>query len=169
MENNCVICGKPKGRNKFCCSQECYSEYRQNYKTCVVCGKSFPNSKSNATKCCSSECSKQYRQKLLKEGIIGGGDTFYQKRQEALDTHTGADYWGAKYWVIESPEGTRYKMVNLMYFIKTHQELFDGTVKQVYDGFQKIKASRQGKRKYNSYTYKGWKLVTWAEKDETTN
>lgn len=65
----CPICKKPIGRNKICCSMECYAKYKSHYKTCIVCGKKFYDAKSNDTVCCSPKCSKKHRQDLYKQGV----------------------------------------------------------------------------------------------------
>ena len=51
-----------------------------------------------------------------------------------------------------------------MHFIRERPELFDGTPKQAFDGFAKIKATEKGKRTKNpSRTWKGWKLIEWSD------
>lgn len=163
MDNVCAICGKPKGRNKYCCSMKCFAEYKKNWKTCVVCGKIFQDPQCSPTKCCSKECSKINRQKLMASGAYDKNfEKMIEGKNEFAKTHKGKDHIGAKYWEIESPDGERYQFVNLNHFIKKNLSLFKGTRRQVYDGFQKIKASELGKRKYKSYTYKGWKLIKWT-------
>lgn len=157
--SNCPVCGKKiPPKNKIYCSQTCYSEYRQNYKTCVVCGKKFPDAKANPTKCCSPECSKIHRHSFSKVS-----QNLLDKKEEFWEQHQGTEHINAKKWKIQSPTGQVYEMTNLKYFIRNNPDLFDGTEKQVFDGFAKIKASKQGKRKNKSYTYKGWKLLSWSE------
>ena len=51
-----------------------------------------------------------------------------------------------------------------MNFIRENSELFDGTTKQAYDGFQKNKATMEGKRpKAQSKSWKGWRLISYEE------
>ncbi|WP_069153765.1 hypothetical protein [Eisenbergiella tayi] len=75
--------------------------------------------------------------------------------------HYGEKHVNAKYWRIQAPDGKIYDCQNLLYFIKQNPDLFDGTPKQAFDGFAKIKASIQGKRKNPCYTWKGWRLISW--------
>ena len=54
----------------------------------------------------------------------------------------------------------RQKLMDLKFYMKNNSDLFDGTPKQAFDGFSKIKASIQGKRKNPCYTWKGWRLIS---------
>lgn len=165
-ECSCVICGKHvKRKDSKYCSRKCYSKDRQSIKTCVVCGKEFPDPPSSPKVCCSPECSKQHRQQLQSKGNY---DSTNQKwltgKKEYYDNHKGELHPNAKYWKIQSPTSKVYEMTNLKEFIRDNIDLFDGsTVKQAFDGIVKIKASQQGKRKNPSYSYKGWKLLSWHD------
>lgn len=167
-DNICTICGKPKGRNKYCCSMKCFAEYKQTWKTCIVCGKQFKDPACNLTKCCSRKCSKIHRKQLYESGVYHKNiERMLENKDAFAKAHQGENHINAKCWEIESPSGERYQCTNLKHFIRQNAAMFDGTVNQVYDGFQKIKASAQEKRKNKSYTYKGWKLLKWG--DESTN
>lgn len=142
---------------------KCFAKYKQTWKTCIVCGNTFPDPQCNLTKCCSKECSSIHRKQLVESGAYDKNiEKMFENKAIFDETHQGEDHIGAKQWEIESPSGERYQCINLMHFIRNNLHLFDGTAKQIYDGFQKIKASEQGKRKYKSYTYKGWKLIGWG-------
>ena len=131
----CLVCGKAlAGRQKKYCSKKCMGLSKQGYKICVVCGKKFKDSKSNQNCCCSHECSKIHRQSLNKTGVYH--DTMNRMHQ-------------------------RYS--EKIKEIGNHQELFDGTINQAYDGIRKIKSSLEGKRKKPSYQWKGWKLISCSD------
>lgn len=78
------------------------------------------------------------------------------------------NHWGAKHWMIQSPDGNVYECDNLLNFIRTHPELFgDCPPRRVFDGFAKIKSSMMGKRKKPSYSWRGWKLISWSDEKNT--
>lgn len=162
----CKVCGKIyQSRNKYYCSRKCMGMGKQGYKICPVCGKVFKDSARNDTVCCSPKCSHAHRSELHDKGVY---DEAVKKMrmgyQSKMDSIAPEDFWNSKSWVICSPTGTVYECRNLLNFIREHQELFDGTVKQAYDGFQKIKATQQGKRqKCPSHSWKGWTLVNWSD------
>lgn len=175
VENKCAICGKPlaqdKSRNKICCSYECYAKFRQNHRICVICGKSFECSPSENKQTCSKECSGKLRKKMYENGKYDEAlKVFEARRKEYFETHTGELFHNAKYWVIQGPDGTIYSCINLMDFIRNHPDLFDGTPKQAFDGFAKMKQTQKGTRiKGKVYQWKGWKLIDWSDdKNEQT-
>lgn len=162
MSDNCIMCGKPKGRNKFFCSKFCEAKYRQHQRICPVCGKQFNASPANDNVCCSPECSSIHRKQLHKDGKYDAAISKWQKEKEKFHAeHSGEKHINAKHWEIQAPDGKIYDCQNLMYFIRKNPNLFDGTSKQAFDGFSKIKASIQGKRKNPCYTWKGWRLISW--------
>lgn len=166
----CLVCGKEYyNKNKYCCSRSCYARFRQNYKTCVICGKAFDCPPSSAKICCSKDCSLAWKKIQHDIGIYDGvTENFNECRREYIKTHTGEKFHNAKSWKIQSPSGDIYECVNLMDFIKTHQEMFDGTVKQAFNGFNRMKQTQKGTRKKGkSYQWKGWRLLEWS--DETVS
>ena len=164
-EKICIVCGKTyRGRNKYFCSTTCAGLSKQGYKICAGCGKPFKDSPSNLNVCCSPDCSKKHRSSLHQQGVYE--ESIPKMRQgfrDKVDTIGPENFWTAKGWVICSPSGETYECRNLKNFIREHSELFDGTVKQAYDGFQKIKASEQGKRKRPTHSWKGWTLKSWSD------
>lgn len=137
---------------------------KQGYKTCIICGKRFKDSASNENICCSPECSKIHRQNLYKTGAYD--QTMEKMRRnfkQKIDEIGKENHWITKHWVISSPDGRIYECDNLLNFIREHQELFDGTIRQAYDGFQKIKASQEGKRKRPTTQWKGWHLISCTD------
>ena len=161
----CLVCGKELvGRQKKFCSKKCMGLGKQGYKTCVVCGKIFKDSASNGSLCCSKECSKINRQNLYKNGVYDQAiEKMHYNFNKKVQEIGKENHWIAKHWVISSPNGKIYECDNLLNFIREHQELFDGTIKQAYDGIQKIKASQEGKRKRPSTQWKGWRLISCTE------
>lgn len=164
----CAVCGKElSGRQIKYCSKKCMGLGRRNYKICPVCGKKFMDSVSNLTVCCSPECSKTHRSNLHKAGMydqsIKNMRAGFSKK---IDEIGPEKHWISKHWIIESPSGHVYECDNLMNFIRENPDLFDGTPRQAFDGFRKIKATQEGKRpKAPSKSWKGWHLISYSEND----
>ena len=158
----CIVCGQKKpNKNRYYCSKKCMGEGKQNWKICVVCEKPFKDSVTNPTKCCSTACSKINRRQI--KSTMANFEKLLPAKKKFQDEHIGEKNVTAKYWIIQSPDGKTYEIKNLFYFIKSNPELFDGTPKQAFDGFQKIKATATGKRKINpSHSWKGWRLISWS-------
>lgn len=166
MSEVCIVCGEPKPkRNKMFCSKCCEATYRQKFAVCPICGNQFSKPPSSEKCCCSPVCSSAWRKKLYEAGKYDNAlEVWINKKEQYLKEHTGKDHFNAKQWVIQSPTGKVYECTNLMYFIREHPELFDGTPKQAFDGFAKIKATMQGKqRKRPSRSWKGWTLINWSD------
>lgn len=164
----CAVCGRRlNGRQLKYCSKKCMGLGKQNYKICPVCGKKFKDPAANLTVCCSRECSKIHREQLHKSGVydqsIKNMRTGFSEKIEEIGPER---HWIAKHWVIESPAGKIYECDNLMNFIRENPDLFDGTPRQAFDGFQKIKMTMEGKRpKAPSKSWKGWHLIAWSENE----
>lgn len=161
----CVICGAElSGRQTKYCSKKCMGLGKQNYKICPVCGKKFKDSATNDTVCCSPRCSKKHREMLHESGIY---DSSIEKMRlgfsEKVDEIGPEKHWLSKHWVIESPSGQVYECDNLLNFIRENPELFDGTAKQAFDGFQKMRATMAGTRKNPSRSWKGWHLISFTD------
>lgn len=162
MSGSCKVCGKPKGRNKYYCSRACWAEDKQNYKTCIVCGKLFANSPSNRTVCCSQECSRRHRGQ-----ISSTADNLKDARKAAAEMpkmQKGEQHINAKSWVIQAPDGRMYTCRNLMHWCRENEDLFDGTARQAWNGFAKQKETMRGTiKRGKSYQWKGWRLIDWGE------
>lgn len=161
----CPICTKPLVRNKNCCSMACYAIYKSNFKRCVVCNEPFQAPPSSLSVTCGEECSKAHRQRLAARGVNSAA---LEKAQAALPNSplTGRfeTHVNAKEWVILSPDGKEHRCRNLMLWLRNHANLLDGTPKQAFDGFVKMKQTAIGKRSKNkSYQWKGWRLKDWDE------
>lgn len=161
----CLVCGKELvGRQQKYCSKKCMGLGKQGYKICVICGKNFKDSKSNQVCCCSRECSKIHRQNLHKSGVYDKAlNIMHENLSKKIQEVGKENHWISKHWVISSPDGKVFECDNLLNFIRKHQELFDGTIRQAYDGIQKIKASQEGKRKRPTTQWKGWHLISCTE------
>lgn len=166
VANVCILCGrtKPK-RNKYYCSKACEANHRQHYRVCLVCGNTFKTSPTNDNVCCSAKCSSVHRQRMHENGVYENNMRRLREGNERfLGEYSGEKHVNAKFWELQSPSGQVYTCRNLMHFIKTHPTLFDGTPKQAFDGFAKIKATKQGKRpKSPSNSWKGWRLISWGD------
>lgn len=124
MSDNCKVCGKSKGRNKYFCSKACESKYRQHQRICPVCGKLFDASPANDTVCCSPECSSIHRKQLHKNGKYDSAIIKWQNEKEKFfEEHTGEKHINAKHWKIKAPDGQIYDCQNLMYFIRENSDL----------------------------------------------
>ena len=164
MKKTCEVCGKQLVRQTRYCSKKCMGIGKQGYKICPSCGKQFKSPACDMTVCCSPQCSKKHRQELYKNGVYTESVSkmragFAQKVKD----DGPENFWKSKGWVIQSPSGQIYECRNLMNFIRENPDLFDGTPKQMYDGFRKMKASQEGKTKYHYYSCKGWKLISWSD------
>lgn len=150
----CAVCGKElHGHQIKYCSKKCMGLGKQNYKICPVCGTKFKDSATNTTVCCSIKCSKIHRRQLYEKGVYGESIKSMRVGFSDKITEIGPErHWIAKHWVIQSPSGQLYECDNLLNFIRKNPDLFDGTPKQAFDGFQKIKASIAGKRKRPAYS-----------------
>lgn len=159
----CHVCGKPlPPKHRTYCSRNCQSLDLQHKKVCVVCGKEFKDSPTNNRCCCSVECSAKHREQLHASGTYDVAVSHWLDGKSKFHAeHSGPDHINAKHWVIQSPDGKIYECRNLMYFIKSNPDLFDGTPKQAFDGFQKIKSTQKGKRKNPSHSWKGWRLIDY--------
>lgn len=164
MKNNiCPICGSPTGRNSVACSRKCYNLYRSNKKTCVICGKEFYSPPSSETKTCSKECSSENHRRLMDQYKYILHEKSVKSRMKDPRFQKDENYIRAKTWIIMAPDGTIYKCRNLLHWCRTHEDLYEGTCKQAWDGLTKIKYSKQGKRKRGSSQWKGWTLLGWGE------
>lgn len=159
----CKVCGKPlPAKHHTYCSRACQSLDRQHKRICAVCGKKFKAAPTDNSVCCSKECSAKHKEQLHKAGVYDYAvQKWLDSKSKFFAEHSGPEHVNAKHWVIQAPDGQIYECQNLMYFIKNNPELFDGTSKQAFDGFAKIKASLQGKRKFPSYSWKGWRLIDY--------
>ncbi|MGG1669936.1 hypothetical protein ACIFOE_04665 [Paenibacillus sp. NRS-1783] len=75
-----------------------------------------------------------------------------------FDTHVNA-----KEWLIKSPDGQVFKCRNLMNWLREHEDMLDGTVRQAWVGLAQIKRSMTGVSKRNNRTWKGWTVVDWGD------
>lgn len=165
MPGTCPICGSSNGRNKKACSHTCYSKLRMQYKTCPVCGTEFQDPQSNGTVCCSKECSRIHRQQLYDQGV---NTAALAKAHAVLPVHplTGRfeTHINAKSWIVQAPDGQIYECRNLKNWLRDHENMLDGTVKQAWDGITKIKYTMQGKRpRAKSKSWKGWTLIEYGD------
>ena len=163
-DKRCPICGKPLGRNKICCSRKCYSEWRQHYRKCIVCGKLFRCPPTNMTVCCSAECSKKHRREMAKCGTNDKGlENAHAAYRQSPVCQPNENNHSTKTWTLRAPNGEIYECRNLINFFREHPGLIDGTPRQAWDGITKIKYGMEGKRKNRSYQWKGWSLISWGK------
>lgn len=161
----CIICGKPTGKNRLCCSRACYSLFRSHKRQCAVCGNWFFCPPSSEKVCCSHECSSLHRAKLCKSGALKSNtEKMLKARNESKNLKPGPQNTHAKTWTISAPDGKIYTCRNLLHFFREHRDLLgDATPRQACDGIIKVKASMLGKRKNKSFQWRGWKLLHWND------
>ncbi|MFB5269321.1 hypothetical protein ACE41H_21400 [Paenibacillus enshidis] len=75
-----------------------------------------------------------------------------------FETHVNA-----KEWVIKSPDGEVFRCRNLMNWLREHEDLLDGTVKNAFTGLCAIKRSMSGASKRNNRVWKGWTVIDWGD------
>ncbi len=133
LNSTCPICNKPLGRNKNACSMKCYAKLKSHYKLCIICGEKFQDSPSNLNKTCSSLCSVENRKRLAADGV----NTAAMKKANEMASKsplTGRfeTHMHAKEWVIQTPDGQIYKCRNLKNWLREHEDMLDGTVRQAW-------------------------------------
>ena len=142
----------------------CYAKLKTNIKNCIVCGKEFADPQCNGTITCSKNCSRIRRKQMYVEGKYEGAlELAHEAAKISPLTGRFETHMHAKEWIICSPDGNVHKCRNLKLWLRDHEDMIDGTVSQAWDGITKIKYSIQGKRKFKSYQWKGWKLLQWGD------
>lgn len=168
---------------------------RQNYKICAVCGKRFPCPPSDKTITCSAECRSERKRKLYTgrempresiekrlETMQGRELTDEQRKSQRLATEAAKQSplagpfetnWHAKRWVLKSPENVVYAFDNLALFTREHPEFFENP-KSAASGISIVAScmseettppSRKPPRGRPATQYKGWQVISRAEKD----
>lgn len=166
-DTKCPICGKPLGRNKICCSNECYAEYRQHYSVCPICGEQFKHSPSDTSThtCGKRECARAYRSMMMTgkscpwvaDAIKSNPNTGH------FETHHHAGNWH-----LIAPNGEEYEFKNLHLWAEEHTGLLPVSnktgervsVKTFEREITRLKGTKNGKESkpaiYNDYY--GWTL-----------
>lgn len=166
-DTKCPICGKPLGRNKICCSNECYAEYRQHYSVCPICGEQFKHSPSDTSThtCGKRECARAYRSMMMTgkscpwvaDAIKSNPNTGH------FETHHHAENWH-----LIAPNGEEYEFKNLHLWAEEHTGLLPVSnktgervsVKTFEREITRLKGTKNGKESkpaiYNDYY--GWTL-----------
>ncbi|MEJ3719156.1 hypothetical protein WGM54_14135 [Paenibacillus polymyxa] len=136
----------------------------QQYKICTVCGERFKAGLTSNRKTCSPQCASSNRRTLAKSGLAK------KMSKKALELQPSNPLLGrfethihAKEWAIKSPEGQVFRCRNLLNWLREHEDMLDGTIKQAFVGFSQIKRSMKGASKRNNRTWKGWTVVDWGE------
>lgn len=163
MKRYCKVCGAPLSfynQSGYCIHH--YHQQHRNYKKCVVCGKLFPCPPSLNAVCCSSGCSAVHMANVARNNPQNIAAAM-KKAETSPICQPNENHHGAKTWVLLSPDGTIYRCRNLLHWCRTHADLLDGTPRQAWDGFSKIKYTLQGKRKHPSRTWKGWRLLSYGD------
>lgn len=121
--NKCPICGKETNRGYTFCSVQCRAEAAKNYKQCIVCGKYFWCSPSEAVLCCGPVCSKLHRSSITKNRE-GNDDHIKNQSRLFAQTHGGHLNPCAKHYGIITPRGDVVDVLNLRDWVY-HSGFFD--------------------------------------------
>lgn len=161
-------------------------------KYCVVCGAPFDAPPSSKKITCSPECSTKRKaashtgkhnvwsddaKKRLSairkaEGYSASARAGLAAAMQRPDAQRGEQHREAKKWVLVAPDGTVYRIINLLDWARKHAHWFDAVetdsdrervAHNIRSGFCQIVLSMSGKRKKGIYTYKGWRLGAWPE------
>lgn len=152
---------------------------------CTECGAEFKCSPTDKKVTCSLECSRKRRSRLLQKHQVTdeakakmSKSAKAQDRSENLSKGTPAAMHSpkagrfvtnssAKVWVLLSPEGIRYRCINLMQFIRDHAADFgipaddDESVRRIHCCFRNVK---QMMKRGNGCTIYGWELLEWDDR-----
>lgn len=165
-------------------------------KTCVICGKAFTVSPSEAhQECCSKKCGAALR---TKHGLRNSkwSDEAKQKRSQdpaiqnqmrqiqkagaeaalkLLEGQRGVQNRGAKVWTLIDPDGNYHRVVNLLDWARKNKNLFfesdtpeDIAARRIAGGFRAIASYMNGSssRTRPVTTYKNWRLACLPEDKE---
>lgn len=159
----------PSGCNRFRTALLCLwgDGMARNVKICSVCGREFACPPSSSKVCCSPGCSRILRQRNAADGKYDA--SIHNAQNVSPASHPGEQNTNAKVWRLQSPKGTIYECYNLKGWLRDHVDLFDGTIMQAWRGITQIKYSMQGKRKFRSSQWKGWRLLTWGDERNGRN
>lgn len=151
---------------------------KRNFKTCPVCGRSFPCPPSDKTVTCGKECSRIHRS-LAHKGVsnvwsqdsreklsaMDRTDNLAKGTPAALKSPKSGHYEtnvNAKHWHIVSPDGKHYQFTNLNLWADNNYTLFGfckpEDARKVSAGIKLAKRTAEGK-KVTSSTYKGWRVI----------
>ena len=158
----CAVCGKPvqRWRAKYC-SYRCAGLARQNYKTCIVCGKQYPCPPTDGVRTCGPDCSAELRRRQASE--LGHTDRIAEARERHVAETAPEDWQTAKQWVLKSPDGVVYTCKNLINFFREHQNLIDCKPNTAARGISSVKQTMLGTRKNGALHWKGWTLLSWDD------
>lgn len=159
-------------------------------KECPICGAGF-DAPPSGRKTCSMACERLLKSRSQLGHRVGDDararisaaarmDGRMTAELQAAATRANAESEGgrrgplhrsAKAWVVESPEGDRHELVNLLDWARENAELFgdvpgDAAGRRIANGFAAVKRSLNGtlsEGQRGVATYKGWKLVDWEE------
>ena len=155
-------------------------------KKCKVCGREFNSPPSADKVTCSAECRRKRRSRLLKGHKVSteakkkiSAAAKKQDRSENLKKGTPAAAQSpkagrcetnssAKDWIIMSPDGELYHVLNLKNWVRQHldefgQDLTDGDADRISNGFRVIKNNMLHGR--SAVTYKGWSVLYCGSKN----
>ena len=155
---------------------------------CLVCGAEFKCAPSDKTATCSPECRGIRRSQLLK-GKKQSGETRLKKSLVAQSRESYENLKGgtaaamkspkagrfvtnssAKRWILQAPDGTRYKCTNLKEFIRKNCHLFgingedDKAVNRIYYGFVVFKRGQKNQTRLSCNG--GWSLRLHPDDDK---
>ena len=129
----------------------------RNYKTCPVCGRSFPCPPSDKTITCSKVCSRVHKSNTHKgKSNVWSDEARKQLSEKGLtDNLKLGTAAGVKTWHLISPEGKHYRFENLSQWAKENYTLFGFTHPSEAEKVRRGISSARS----NGTTYKDWKSI----------
>lgn len=163
---------------------------KKNMKACCICGRPFPDPPSGTRTTCSPECSKLRRKEYahghrwsLTAKERRRADPDVQARVSAIqavgaaasmrlpESQRGPQHRTAKVWIMQAPDGTLHKAVNLLAWARQHTDLFEPGVdpeqaaQRIRSGISAVARSMAGTRRGRPvYSYKGWRVLSSEDK-----
>lgn len=130
----------------------------RNYKTCPICGRSFPCPPSDKTVTCGKDCSRIHRSRMHqgKSNIWSDEARKQLAKKGQTDNLKLGTAAGVKTWHLISPGGKHYRFKNLAHWAMENYTLFGfhhpNDAEKVRCGISNAKG--------NGTTYKDWKAFT---------
>lgn len=171
------------GRTKSCgCYQSYAGKLNRNKRRCIICGKEFETPPSNNKVTCLKKCQVEYaRQRRTGRALSAEtknkistkakGRDMAELQVIAVKAAKASPKSGrfetninAIDWHLISPDGKHYYLHSLLFWLRENCTALFGCeadsreMYNVYSGLAGAKRAMLGK-KYNSATYKGWKVI----------
>lgn len=154
---------------------------KRHYKTCPVCGKSFPSPPSDKTVTCGDKTcrhihisnthkgkhnywSEEAKQRLSEKGQTQNLKLGTEAAKQSPLSGKFPTNINAKDWHIVSPNGVHYRFHSLNYWTRKNCALFgfeqsEKNAQRIASGIKVAKAGALKKQYTRSHAYKGWSVI----------